>query len=175
MALTNDEQQLLRISKASQKGLTAFRDGVYITSVTTRTIDDLRDQACADRLRLAEDFAQVGDRLMRARPSQYRSAIGRYYYSMYHSMRAAVFYMYDGDDHQRHDALPGHTPSDFPSAALWENRLKNARGHRNDADYDPYPAYGGEFRQPALDLQAQAHALSPLVRTYLQGKGCGHV
>ncbi len=175
MALDAEEMQLLRISKASQRLLTSFRDGVYITTTTSRTLDDLRDQACADRLDLAVAFASVGDRLMRARPREYRSAVSRYYYSMYHSIRATVFYANDGDDHQKHDVLPKHTPLDFPDNALWENRLKDARGHRNDADYDPYPINPQSFTQPARDLRDYAHALTPLVRAYLRSKGCGHI
>jgi uncharacterized protein (UPF0332 family) len=175
LALSGTEQQLLRVSKATQKTMTAFKDGVFIANLTSRSLDDLREQVVADRLTLATDLAAVGDRLLKTRPVQYRSAIGRFYYSMYHSMRATVYFVYGGDDHERHDVLPKHTPADFPDSALWENRLKNARGHRNDADYDPYPRQHSDFRQAAADLQAHAHALNPLVRAYLRGKGCGYV
>lgn len=175
MSLTELEQQLLRISKASKKVLSSYRDGVFIESRTSRTIDDLRDQACADRIDLAEMFASTADRLMRGRPPEYRSAISRYYYAMYHSMRATAFFAHDGDDHQRHEALPQHTPADFPAHDVWENRLKDARGRRNDADYDPYPTSSAALRGPALELQKHAHELIPLVRNYLSSKGCGYV
>jgi uncharacterized protein (UPF0332 family) len=175
VTLTPVEQQLLRISKSTQRQLTLFRDGVYITAATARTLDDLRDQACADRLALAESFVAVGDRLMRSRPPEYRSAISRYYYAMYHCMRATVFFDHDGDDHQKHDVLPQHTPADFPDGDVWENRLKDARGRRNDADYDPYPVNRTAPRQAASDLQAHARALVPIVRSYLRSKGCDHV
>lgn len=175
MTLTHLEQQLLRVSKSSQRQLAAFRDGVYITSSTTRSLDDLRDQACADRLELAESFLKVGDRLMRARPPEYRSAIGRYYYAMYHCMRAVVFFVHNGDDHQKHDVLPSHTPKDLPNSALWENRLKDARSRRNDADYDPYPTALGASKQAAIDLRKHAQDFVPVVRSYLKSKGCAHV
>ncbi len=175
LPLTQVEQQLLRISKASQKQLSGFRDGVFITASTAKSIDDLRDQTCADRIALAETFLAAGERFVRGRPPEYRSAISRFYYAMYHSMRATAFFTYDGDDHQRHEALPQHTPKDFPTSAIWENRLKDARGRRNDADYDPYPLSLTEFRQPALELRQHARDLIPLVRTYLTSKGCGTV
>lgn len=175
MSLNSEEQQLLRISKAPAKLLTNFRDGVYITSATSRSLDDLRDQACADRLDMAKALLHVGDKLMRSRPAEYRSSISRYYYAMYHSMRATAFYVHDGDDHQKHEALPQHTPPDFPDAAVWENRLKDARARRNDADYDPYPLAPVGFQQTALELQHQARLLIPIVQNYLRQKGCAHV
>jgi len=175
LPLTPFEAQLLRLSKSNQKQLKAFRDGVYITSTTGRSLDDLRDQATSDRLDFAEACLSVGNKLMRTRPIEYRAAIGRFYYAMYHAMRATVFYANDGDDYQRHETLPQHTPSDFPSNAVWENRLKNARGYRNDADYDPYPIAAVDFSVAAKDLQGHAHTLLLIVRTYLRAKGCGHV
>lgn len=175
MPLTLLEQQLLRISKAPQKQLTAFRDGVYIETATNRTLGDLRDQVCADRLRLAESFLNVADRLVRTRPPEFRSAISRYYYAMYHGMRAAVYFVHEGDDHQGHESLPRHTPDDFPQGGVWENRLKDARSRRNEADYDPYPVERQDLKASALEVRAHAQTLLPLVRTYLESKGCDHV
>lgn len=137
-----------------------------------RKLDELRDQTCADRLALAGTFLLAGDRLLRLRPPEYRSAISRYYYAMFHCMRAAVYYDNDGDDHQKHEVLAQHTPADFPDSAVWQNRLKDARGIRNDADYDAYPKQHSEFRQSALNLRAQATAMIPLVHAYLVSKGC---
>ena len=114
--------------------------------------------------------------MMRSRPTV-RSAIGRFYYSMYHGMRATVFFSYDGDDHQRRETLPRRTPPDFPDSAVLGKPMKDARGYRNDADYDPYPCRHRNLRQAAKELESHApQALLPIVRAYLKiAKGCGHV
>ncbi|GAA2016812.1 hypothetical protein GCM10009756_00530 [Pseudokineococcus marinus] len=90
-------------------------------------------------------------------------------------MRAAVYFVHGGDDNEQHSVLPGHTPSDFTNANVWQNNLKDARGLRNEADYDPYPMAHKDFRAAALMLQVNANNLLSLTRTYLRGKGCMHV
>lgn len=175
VSVDQSEETLLRISKAQRRLLRDFREGVWISTASSRPIDDLRDQACADRLLLAEHFAKAGDKLMRARPAEFRSAISRYYYSMYHAMRSAVYYHNDGDDYQEHSKLPGNTPDDFDNAADWQNNLKDARSRRNEADYDPYPTLHAEFREAAFDMAKQTHVLIDLTRGYLRKKGCAHV
>lgn len=175
MPLSRTESHLLALSKARKQKLESLHQGARIVEDTGRPLKELKQQVCADRVALAEQFAAAGDRLLRTRPPEYRSAISRYYYSMYHAMRAVVYYVNDGDDHEQHSELPRHTPSDFKDSAIWENNLKDARGRRNDADYDPYPLQHAEFRAAARTLRQHSHELIPLVRSYLQSKGCGYV
>lgn len=174
MALTQNEKSLLRVSKATQKALAGYEEGIYIAASTGRGLVDLRHQACADRLLLADQFLDSGNRLFVSRPPQYRSAVSRYYYSMYHSMRAVAYFYHEGDDNEAHAKLPGATPPDFPNSNQWQNALKDARGRRNEADYDPYPISHSEFRVIARDLRSSAQSLSALCRGYLQGKGCSY-
>jgi uncharacterized protein (UPF0332 family) len=169
------EQALLRVSKADKKTLGLMAEGVHLSTSTTRALPDLQEQTCADRLRLARELWGAAEKLTRARPAQYRSAISRYYYAMYHAMRAVVYYVHGGDDHNAHSALPGHVPQDFVNSALWQNTLKDARSHRNDADYDPYPLDAGIWRTVALDLKAQSDQLIALAEDYLRRKGCAHI
>ncbi len=175
MSLSASERSLLRLSQARRADLVFFKEGVYLERVSGRAIDDLRHQACADRLQLAEDFLGSADRLMRIRPPMLRVAVGRYYYAMYHAMRAVVYFQTPGDDHEQHSILPGRTPNDFPNVNFWKNELKNARLRRNQADYDPYPAADREFRELATALKRQAHALVDEARNYLRLKGCAHL
>ncbi len=91
---------------------------------------------------------QHADRLMRARPPMCRVAVGRYYYGMYHAMRAVVYFHVTGDDHEQHSVLPRSMPADFPDADFWKNALKDARLRRNEADYDPYPMSDVSFGRP---------------------------
>lgn len=175
MTQPTDELALLRISKSVNSNLKAFKSGVHLEASTGRTIDDLHQQACADRLNLALDFVDAADRLMRARPPMYRVAVGRYYYSMYHAMRAVSYFRHFGDDYEQHSALPAKTPADFNRRAYWENELKDARLRRNEADYDPYPSSDSSFRAVAASLQASARQLAVEARNYLTTKGCAHV
>ncbi len=46
---------------------------------------------------------------MRGRPPMRRVAVGRYYYAMYHAMRAVVYFRTPGDDHEQHSDLPRWT------------------------------------------------------------------
>lgn len=113
--------------------------------------------------------------MISARPPLYRGALSRFYYSMYHSMRAVVYFSHEGDDFQAHSKLPGYTPDDFPEASLWQNALKDARTRRNAADYDAYPKSDKAYRAGALALQVQAIELEKLSREYLKLKGCAHL
>ncbi|WP_084598057.1 HEPN domain-containing protein [Micromonospora chokoriensis] len=169
------EAALLRVSKGTKKTVDLFLEGVYLAGTSAGGLEDLRHRACADRLRLAEQFVSSGRRLLRARPAQYRDAISRNYYGMYHATRAVVFYRYGGDDHESHQALPGQIPKDFPDAAQWTNTLKDARAHRNAADYDPYPTDVQYWRGVAQGLAVEAPTLLALVRQYLAAKGCNHL
>jgi uncharacterized protein (UPF0332 family) len=175
VALAPNDAALLRVSIGTEKVLNQYAEGVYIATLMSRSIKDLQQQVCADRLVLAEHFLEAGHKLMRAKPPQYRSAISRYYYSMYHSMRSVVYFTFEGDDHEAHAALPGKTPKDFVNAAVWQNNLKDARERRNEADYDPYPSAHTNFAATARDLRAKAIDLSKVARAYLKQKGCGYV
>ncbi|MFF5215422.1 HEPN domain-containing protein [Micromonospora sp. NPDC000442] len=153
----------------------AFTEGVYLASASAGGLEDLRHRACADRLRFAEEFLASGRKLLRARPAQYRDAISRNYYGMYHATRALVFFQHGGDDHESHQALPGQIPRDFPDAARWTNALKDARAYRNAADYDPYPTEVQYWRDVARGLASEAPDLLMIVRQYLAAKGCVHL
>lgn len=166
---------LRRVAEARKSTFALYKEGVYIEQASSRSLEEMRHQVTADRLRLSETFLLAGDRFTRMRPAEYRSAISRYYYAMYHCMRAVVFFTSGGDDNQEHGTLPKHTPSDFPNAGIWENALKNARTTRNSADYDPYPETMTDWRQPAMDLAADATQLSLLASTYLNQKGCNYL
>ncbi|WP_157358561.1 HEPN domain-containing protein [Amycolatopsis sp. ATCC 39116] len=175
MQLTPREEALLRVSKAGKKTLGLFEEGLHLTGLTSQTFDELREQVCADRLSLADRFIVTGSKLMRARPAEYRSAISRYYYAMYHSVRAVVYFAHKGDDHQEHSKLPSNLPNDFPGHGLWLNDLKDARAYRNDADYDPYPLDNLRWKDAAKTLAAKAPVLAKTARQYLRQKGCSGV
>jgi uncharacterized protein (UPF0332 family) len=169
------EQALLRVCKADKKTLNLFAEGIYLEGLTARTLRELQDQVSADRLRLATGLLHAGDRLVRSRPPHYRSAVSRYYYCMYHAVRAVVYYVHGGDDYDAHSALPSQIPPDFVDSALWQNSLKDGRAHRNDADYDAYPVNRSVWRGVATDMGVQATQLLSLSEQYLRGKGCGYI
>ena len=102
----------------------------------------------------------------------YRMAVSTSYYAMYHAFRALVFFMKEGDDHEKHTLLPDHIPDDFPDSDNWQNKLKNARFERNKADYDPYPESDTSFEGAARQLVDSAQELIPAIRRYLRSKGC---
>lgn len=175
VSLDASDKRLLRVSKSKRIDLDGFKAGVHLETATGRAIDDLCAQVSADRLLLAEALLGYADRLMRSRPPMRRVAVGRYYYAMYHAMRAVVFFRTPGDDHEQHSDLPGWTPADFPNPDYWRNELKDARLRRNEADYDPYPANDAGFHDAADHLKIQAHAIVAEARAYLDAKGCAHL
>lgn len=150
----------------------AWDEGVYLRTTTGRELADLRDTVVSDRVQFAALLLSRGNRLVASTPPHYRDAISRFYYSMYHAMRAAVYYDYGGDDHQAHSALPRSTPASFPDRELWSNRLKSARERRNGADYDPYPKAESAWRDSAVELQTQAEQLLRVTRRFLRDLGC---
>lgn len=162
----------LRIARANRELILAWAEGVHLEAVTGISLADLRQLVTSDRIQLAAAFATQGDRLMTATPAHFRDATSRFYYSMYHSMRAAVFFDHGGDDNQAHSELPRHTPRTFPDRDIWSNRLKSAREHRNSADYDPYPKSDMAWRGVATELQGHAHDLLRESRAFLRGVGC---
>lgn len=97
-------------------------------------ISQLMQQVVIDRLLLAGEHLRAGDKLLFG--TQYRSAISRHYYAMYHAARAIVFAENKGDDHERHNILPRNLPSTLPDSATRESELTDAHLLRNQADYD---------------------------------------
>lgn len=164
-------ERLLRISEAKKSTLVAWAEGTHVESSTGRSLAELCDRATGDRLALAKQFLKDGEAMLRANPPLYRSAISRLYYSMYHAMRAVVYYQHGGDDHEKHSDLPGHTPSDFPNAPIWQNALKDARERRNSADYEPYPKSPRAWSIIATTIAGDANALFSASRAYLRNKG----
>lgn len=171
MAQIAPKERLLRISKATKSTIQGWAEGVQIETSTGRPISELTDRASADRLALSRSFLKDGEAMMALTPALYRSAISRFYYSMYHAMRAVSYYRHGGDDHERHSVLPGHTPVDFPNQAIWQNALKNARDYRNAADYDPYPKSSASWGTTAQSLATDAKGLLEESRRYLRLKG----
>lgn len=172
MALTALETRLQRVSKAPSRTLELWKEGVTIEAALSRPLDDVMAQTVADRLDLADDFIAMAERLMRSRFDMSRPAIARYYYAMYHSMRAASFQSLGGDDHEQHTVLSQKgVPNDYPNPSLASNELKNARLLRNEADYEQYPKASSYFKAAAKDLRPVALAFVQSSRHYVTSKG----
>ena len=163
--------RLIRLTEATNKQINDWKEGISLQNESRRTIPELINKAAADRWYFAYEHRHNANKLLSSKPPLYRSAISRYYYSMYHAMRACVFVSHEGDDHQEHGKLPLHIPGDFPSGANWQNMLRNARVLRNRADYEPYPKSNIAWKQDALDLKQDADLFLSTTRTYLQNKG----
>jgi uncharacterized protein (UPF0332 family) len=163
---------LLRVTKARKATIADWAYGAYAVTAARGSLDELRHRVAVDRLGLARESLEGGNVALAASLPRYRDAISRYYYAMYHGMRAVSFFVHGGDDHEQHSELPQHVPVDFPSASLWSNALKSARERRNAADYDPYPKTSNLWRADAATLQADARQLLPAARAYLRLKGC---
>ena len=131
--------RLIRLTEATNAQINYWKEGVSLQKDSGRTIPELISKAAADRWYFASDHRRNANKLLKSKPPLYRSAVSRYYYSMYHAMRACVFVNHQGDDYQQHGQLPQYIPSDFPSRSSWQNILKDARDLRNRADYEPYP------------------------------------
>jgi uncharacterized protein (UPF0332 family) len=162
----------LFVSESQKKKLNEFRAGVSLESRTGYTVDDIVDRATLDRIGFGVRLLKSAQRLLRARPPEYRQTTSRGYYAMYHIMRSVVFFVVGGDDHEKHSELPDHIPPDFPNHAMWQNRLKNARLERNRADYEPYPSSDKGFETAARTVVSDTEALLPVARAYLRRKGC---
>lgn len=112
---------------------------------------------------------------MQTSPPLYRDAVSRFYYGMYHGLRAVSYHFHGGDDHEAHSELPRYVPAGFPDADLWSNRLKSARERRNSADYDPHPASPAAWRLIAEELETHATELIATVRHHLRAEGCQYL
>ena len=168
--LPND--RLNRLVRATKEQINYWQESVSLQNASGQTISQLISNAAADRWRFAYEHRHNANKLLKSKPPLYRSAISRYYYSMYHAMRACVFVFHGGDDYQEHRELPSHIPTDFPSGVLWSNVLKDARYHRNRADYEPYPKSSAPWMIDALQLKKDADLFLTATRTYLENKGC---
>ena len=167
--LPND--RLNRLVRAINEQINYWKEGVSLQKDSGRTIPELINKAAADRWYFAYEHRHNANKLLNSKPPLYRSAISRFYYSMYHAIRACVFISHGGDDHQEHRELPLHIPNDFPSGPNWQNMLRNARELRNRADYEPYPKSNIAWKQDALDLKKDADLFLSTTRTYLRNKG----
>ena len=175
MAAWAPDETLLDISKARKADLTAWGRGIYLTTSTGRTLPELSQRASADRIALASRFLKSGRTLVAVPGGEYRSAISRFYYSMYHAARSVAFHHHGGDDHQEHSEVPQHLPGDFPNREIWVNALKGARLARNRADYDPYPKNDNRWETEATAIGTTAEDFLRLCRAHLRAKGCAFV
>ena len=102
----------------------------------------------------------------------YRIAVARFYYAMYHALRAVIYLEYDGDDHEEHRHLPTKEVPSLPGDPQWRNKIKSARAYRNQADYDPYPMSDKTWRHIAKALSDDARDFLSVARGYLRQRGC---
>jgi uncharacterized protein (UPF0332 family) len=175
MATFAPDWALSQVVKAKNADIVRYRQGIQLEKKTGHTVQELQHRGCADRIELARSMHQAGTKLMSSRPPQFRSAISRFYYAMYHASRAVVYFANDGDDHEEHSKLPIHLPGDFPGLATWVNTIKDARVKRNDADYEPYPDTAEVFKAQAKDLRDLSADLVQDCVTYLKAKGCQYL
>jgi uncharacterized protein (UPF0332 family) len=172
LALTPVEERLHRVTKLPTKTVLLLKEGVSLESYLSRSLDDAMAQTVADRLDLADEFLAMAHALMRSRRDLSRPAIARYYYAMYHAMRAASFQFFNGDDFEDHAALSTKgVPSDYPAAVLASNDLKVARLLRNEADYEQYPSNRTYFKAEARTLRPVATDFVAAARAYVTSKG----
>ena len=172
MPIVLPNNRLNRLAKGTQNQIEDWKEGASLQYDSGQTISQLISNAAADRWRFAYEYRHNANKLLKSRPPLYRSAISRYYYSMYHAMRACVFMSHQGDNYKQHSKLLQNIPDDFPSGHNWQNMLKNARDVRNCADYEPYPKSNMAWEPDALKLKKYATLFLSTTRTYLQNKGC---
>lgn len=166
------DPRLIRVSKALKADLEMWREGVSLERDSGKAIGDLLKLVAQDRWRLAREQRRHANVMLRSPRPPYRSAISRYYYTMYHSMRACSYIFHEGDDHEEHAKLPANIPGDFPNKGAWQNRLKDARLLRNRADYDPYPTADRAWQGSAKKMRVEAAEMLSVAKVYLVGKGC---
>ena len=165
------DKRLIRLAEATKVQLNNWKEGVSLQKDSGQTISELINKAAADRWYFAYAHRHDANKFLNSKPPLYRSAVSRYYYSMYHAMRACVFVSHQGDDHEQHSELPKYKLR-FDSDLNWQNILKDARELRNRADYEPYPKSDKAWRLHALNLKENADLLLSTTRTFLQNQGC---
>ena len=149
--ITSTDLLLLHISTSKSAAISALPSG---GGRYPFPVAQLLQQVVTDRLLLAGEHLRSGDHLLLG--TQYRSAISRHYYAMYHAARAIVFAENRGDDHERHNELPRNLPSALPDSTTRETELMDARLLRNQADYDAYPINESEWATDARALSVTA-------------------
>lgn len=164
--------RLIFVSKALNSDFQKWKEGISLNGDSGKTIAELAQIVARDRWKLAREHRRHAVRLFQLVRPPFRSVISRYYYSMYHAMRACAYLFHEGDDFEEHSKLPSNIPSDFPSQPAWQNKLKNARLMRNRADYDPYPTSERAWLAQANSIKTDAEQLLRETKTYLIGKGC---
>lgn len=167
-----NNERLIRVTQAKNVVIKNWEEGISLQRDSRRSIPQLISNAAVDRWRLAYEHRHNANKLLGLATPLYRGAVSRYYYSMYHAVRACVYIHHRGDDHEKHSILPMHLPPDFDPTVNWQNKLKSARETRNSADYDPYPKSNLAWRKSALELKDDADQLLASSKTYLQNKGC---
>jgi len=160
------------ICKAQRDIAESWKRGVALFTATGLDIPALMQKVVEARWRFANGIRIEGHTVLGLAAPNYRLAINRFYYAMYHSMRAVVYHHHGGDDHEKYSVLPTKVPPGFVDSAIWQNNIKSAREFRNNADYDPYPEADASFAGGAIILRDQADALLQLTRVYLIGQGC---
>src|ERR1700730_12474750 len=166
-------KRLLRVSQAPGELIQSWNERISLAKDSGRTVTELLEKVAADRWTFASTQRAHAEILMKQKPPLYRSAISRYYYAMYHAMRACVLLWNPGDDHEEHNKLPLHIPPDFDQKKVnWQVKLKDARLARNRADYEPYPKANTAWRGVAITLQSDTEDLLRVSRLYLRTKGC---
>ncbi len=161
-------KRLRHIAEAKNALVKGWKEGVSIESDSGGTVTEIMQEIAVARFRLARDHLGHAKRLVHLKPPEYRPAVSRFYYAMYHAMRACVYIHYEGDDHNAHNVLPLKVPADFPQSD-WQTRLKDAHFSRNMADYDPYPM---PWKKIADKLGNDADELLKDARKYLKDGGC---
>jgi uncharacterized protein (UPF0332 family) len=144
---------LLYVGTLTKVDLASIPNGRYPLPVSRMML-----QVTSDRLSLAGEQLLSGDRLVL--DNQFRSAISRHYYAMYHAARAIVFGDFGGDDFQRHSQLPRHLPPSMTNVLQRETELTDARLLRNQADYDPYPS-------PPKGWEADSRAIATIASGFV--------
>lgn len=172
-ALNERDKHLLFVSISETTVIGHLRRGARIEQHLGKSINDVLLAVSSDRYRLASQFLLSARKALKANPPQYRSAISRAYYAMYHSARAVVYVENRGDDYQDHSKLSQYIPDDFPGVDIWRNKLRAARLLRNRCDYDPYPKQQKLFAEECQDLLSHTNSFLQLSKQYLIGRGCG--
>jgi hypothetical protein len=100
--------------------------------------------------------------------TEWRQSISRLYYAAYNLVRsvrldAQGVYSTDGAEHKKVDDLP----ADFPSLAIYQNKLPLLREDRNLCDYDHTAVAADLVVADARDLVTQ---LLDDARAYLRGR-----
>jgi uncharacterized protein (UPF0332 family) len=172
MPLILAKDRLIHVSKSKTILIKNWEEGISLHYDSGLTISELICLVAVDRWRLAFEHRRQANKVLELATPLYRCAVSRYYYAMYHSMRACEYVYHRGDDYEKHMELPKNIPPDFDPGVNWQNKLKDAREIRNSADYDPYPKSDSAWRKNALALRVDADQLLSLTRNYLQNKGC---